>query len=583
MLKIEEIVIAGGGPVGAYTSVLMSLLNLPVTVYEKRDSYTRDINVKITENFFAETQKLCQILSLDNSKYFTDLDKILKEKNNRILIRELEGIFKQQALSQGVKYINEEVNSFKELYQRHAVNNPIIIDCTGRNSKLRQNEFGKDEDNMLITPLESAMHVNFRAIFNSVNKSILYSSMKNNDNIRLTEIVASKTTPFSDQYKNVTIPVFISKNLADQFDQEYPNINKEPLKPFTSDTEIPRDIFDTIVSIIGPLIMEDWKIDFKSIVIKKIEITCGYSILRSRSRFICLGDSAVHLAFYKSLNFGLGHALEFFTMLSGFCGLKREEQFFKQNVIEEFKKKHPHLNPIDARQTVDANVYLIVTKIINYGVYKFSMVNLESEHLTSNIGVKEPEIEEILIEVNKRNGNWGYLMESFEAKRLRDIKYVIESNLRKKKMFDYLSDFIWLNGKSPIKISEVLAKISNGYALNADDSDLMQSCVLILRTFFIKENGSDNNISDEIVGLLELYSSKSRNTKSDFVESVKSLLESSKKELVFFKIIEHAREMIKQSDYLMNDGDVRFIFIFKVIEVIIDAIIENFKPINIID
>lgn len=54
--------------------------------------------------------------------------------------------------------------------------------------------------------------------------------------------------------------------------------------------------------------MAGWDIQWPGVVIKKINITCGYSIHRSQGRYLCLGDSAAHFAYFKSLNFGLKHA-----------------------------------------------------------------------------------------------------------------------------------------------------------------------------------------------------------------------------------------------------------------------------------
>lgn len=305
MFKIEEIIIAGGGPIGSYIAVLTSYLGVPVTVYEKRNDYTRTINVKITENFFQKTSLILNRLS-NRDQFFTELNNQLKEKNRRIVISELEQKLKDKAVSQGVKYINEEIQSFDQLYQRHRAKNPLILDCTGRHSKLRIAVFGQDSNSMEIIPLESALHINFKAKFNKIDKSLLYSAMKNNNDIKISEVVSSKA--LEDEYKNVTIPIFISKHLSEIFDKEYPNINREPLLPFRTNKPIPTEIFSTIASIIDPLMMENWTFNFKSMEVKKIEITCGYSKVRSNERFICLGDSAVHLAFYKSLNFGFEHA-----------------------------------------------------------------------------------------------------------------------------------------------------------------------------------------------------------------------------------------------------------------------------------
>jgi hypothetical protein len=446
MIQIDEIIIAGAGPVGGFNAVLFSLIGLPCTIYEKRDSFTREINVKITDSFFAQVNNALGSLNVEDT-FFLNLDKQLKEKNNRILIKDLENLFKEKAIACGARYMISEVSTFDELYDRHQSNNPIIIDCTGRHSKLRVNKFGQDDENMVIIPLESAMHINFRAIFDSLPKDILYSAMKNNNDIKLTEIVASRKITH-DEYKNITIPVFISKKLANIFDEYFPEINKEPLIPFGSNNRktndfIPNDLFKTISSILGSLILENWIIDFKSIAIKKIEITCGYSKIRSKFCNICLGDSAVHLAFYKSLNFGLRHSLDFFILLSGYNGLSKKvlsHNLYLNNsdILEHFKRKNPSLNPIYVRNTSSRNVFLVVTRVLRYGAYKFCISNHETEQLTSTLGVNESEIEGILLNLNRNLKNWNYLIEKFEQKRAHDIDEIISSNCRKKKMYIFI-------------------------------------------------------------------------------------------------------------------------------------------------
>lgn len=63
-----------------------------------------------------------------------------------------------------------------------------------------------------------------------------------------------------------------------------------------------------IYSLFCALAMENWEVDWKSVLLKKINITCGYAFNRSKDRYVCLGDSAAHFAYFKSLNFGLKHA-----------------------------------------------------------------------------------------------------------------------------------------------------------------------------------------------------------------------------------------------------------------------------------
>lgn len=587
MYKIEEIVIAGGGPVGAFTSVLMSSLGLPVTVYEKRESYTREINVKIDKHILSEAQRVCDMMEI-NDDFFYKLDANLEQKNRKILIKELEATFKQKAESLSAKYVTEEVKSFAQLYERHQANNPIIIDCTGRNSVLRMNEFGEDKDNIIDIPLESAMHINFRAKFETFGKTILYSAMKNNENIRLSEIVASRKKT-DDGYKSVTIPVFISKHLANEFDARYPNINKKPLAPFKDVENIPDEIFQAISSIIGTLIMEDWAIDFESIVVKKIEITCGYSKTRSRHRYVCLGDSSVYLAFYKSLNFGLKHALDFFTYLTDYPGLvvSNKNQFTLSwsnlEVLEVFKKKHPGLNPVYVRQTVGRNSYLVVTKILFYGCYYFNLTTLRSEQLTGNMGINEADINNVLIELNRSLNEWGNLMEKFETKRLNELKEEIDSNQRKKRLFDYLSDLIWLNSKSPLKISETMSKISNGYALYEQDHEFIHKCLVILKDFYSLDKKyfslSSDVLCSEIERLLGMYVERmfvsNKRKKMDLLGRLKDVFDHSN-EVPFEEKVEKAQKILDGNKDLAETGsDVQFIFIIKCVDIIIDHILEQ--------
>lgn len=70
MEDINEIVIVGGGCVGSFISVLCALLQKKVTVYEKRDTYTREINVKIEPDFFSQVLATCQALKLDDGDFF---------------------------------------------------------------------------------------------------------------------------------------------------------------------------------------------------------------------------------------------------------------------------------------------------------------------------------------------------------------------------------------------------------------------------------------------------------------------------------------------------------------------------------
>ncbi|GFQ65475.1 uncharacterized protein TNCT_395021 [Trichonephila clavata] len=207
-VKMKNIIIAGSGPVGSFMAVLCAQLGFPVTVYEKREGFTRNINVKIEGPFFKEVQEVLSRLNV-KTEFFGKLNEHLHSQRNRILIKELEERFAREAKSLGAKYITREVESFEELYKEHKASDPIILDCTGRNSKLRINEFGPD---IVSSPLQHAMYVNFKAKITD-NMSSLYQVMKYMRNIKLTEVVLSKRKD-KDGFSDVTLPVFITDELA---------------------------------------------------------------------------------------------------------------------------------------------------------------------------------------------------------------------------------------------------------------------------------------------------------------------------------------------------------------------------------
>ncbi|GFR05518.1 lactamase_B domain-containing protein [Trichonephila clavata] len=449
-VKMKNIIIAGSGPVGSFMAVLCAQLGFPVTVYEKRPEFTRNINVKLEGNFFREVQEVLSRLNV-KTEFFGKLNEHLHSQRNRILIKELEERFAREAKSLGARYITREVESFEELYEEHKASDPIILDCTGRNSKLRINKFGSDKDNIVSAPLQHAMYVNFKAKITD-NMSSLYQVMKYMRNIKLTEVVLSKRKD-KDGFSDVTLPVFITDELARVFDKEYPNISREPLNPFNSSRLVPDSIFFPISSLLGNLIVDGCNVDLNSVKVKKIEISCGYAKERSKDNYICLGDSAIHLAFFRSLNLGLKHALEFFIKLSM---LQPNVQTPKDDeIIKKFKEHYPHLHPVRVHPTVARNVFLVVTKVIWYGCFSYCLTNHERERLTNRSGVYKDQVVNILNELNQKLSTWSNSLADFEAKRDGDIKNEIHSNKTKSVLYDYLSWFIDINGKSFIKISEL--------------------------------------------------------------------------------------------------------------------------------
>lgn len=490
---MKDIIIVGSGPVGSFIATLCRQLGLSVTVYEKRQEFSRNINLKIEDNFFKEVSEVLSRLNVETD-FFAKLNDHLHNQKNRILIKDLEEKFTEEAKRLGAKYIIREIESFEELHEEHKNLDPIILDCTGRNSKLRINEFGPDQDNIVTTPLQYAMYVNFKAKVTD-NISSLYQVMKYIKNIKLTEVVVSKSKD-NNGFSDITLPVFITDELAEVFNREYPNINREPLNPFNSQDPVPDNIFLPISSLLGNLIMDGCSVDLNSVKVKKIEISCGYAKKRSKDNHVCLGDSAIHLAFFRSLNLGLKHALQLFIKLSM---LQANVQAPKDDeIIKQFKEHYPHLHPIKVYPTVARNVFLVVTKVTRYGCFSYCLTNHERKRLTSRLGVRESQISNILKELSENLSTWNNILADFETKRDEDIKKEIHSNKTKSVLYDHLSWFIDINGKSFIKISELARAVRGKYSLYREDFEFLLKCFKARRDIIAISDDNVISVRDQL-------------------------------------------------------------------------------------
>lgn len=466
---MKKIIIAGSGPIGSFMALLCGLTGFDVVVYEKRNEFTRNINLKIEKDFFKYVHEIISRLNI-RSDFFEKLNDFMHEHNDRILIRHMETKFVAKAKAIGVRYVTKDVNSFQELLQENGDPDAIVLDCTGRNSPLRKSEFGADEENIVITPLQHAMYINFKAKTNDKSLS-LYQAMKYITNVKLTEVVFGKKVDVNG-FIDVTIPVFITEELAKSFDLEFPDINRHPLNPFNSSKLTSDEIFHPISALLGNLIVDGCNIDLNSVLVKKIEISCGYAKNRSRDNFVCLGDAAVFLAFFRSLNLGLKHALDFFIKLSMFRG----KEFTQYNVIQQFKLHNPLQNPIKVIPTKANNVFMIVTNRLRFSCFSFNLTTQTTEELTDFFGVTEDQVQDVLYNLNKNLTTWRISIEKFEAQREEDIKREIKRNKDKSLIFDYAAWFVDLNSKSVIKISELARLVEGKPALLRNDFSFMLTC-----------------------------------------------------------------------------------------------------------
>lgn len=87
--EIEEVVIVGGGPVGNLSAVLSGFLGAQTTVYEKRESYTREINLKIEIDLFKNISRIFQHVSRKKDDFFEKMHTQLVEKDGKILLNAL--------------------------------------------------------------------------------------------------------------------------------------------------------------------------------------------------------------------------------------------------------------------------------------------------------------------------------------------------------------------------------------------------------------------------------------------------------------------------------------------------------------
>jgi hypothetical protein len=144
-----------------------------------------------------------------------------------------------------------------------------------------------------------------------------------------------------------------------------------------------------------------------------------------------------------------------------------------------------------------------------------------------------------------------------------------------------LSDFIWLNGKSPIKLSELLTRLSHGYALYYNDHQFIYKCLTILRQFFIVDEQAYHHKSEfmceEIVKLLDLYQEPNflglslAKEKHEIIRSLKSIFDCSSVERSIFDKTESAK-LALDNFHSTDQSDVKFYFIKKSILVIIGHI-----------
>lgn len=541
---MNPIMIVGSGPVGSFMSVLCAHAGFSVTVYEKRDEFTREINLKMENNFFHEVQEVLTRLKV-KSNFFDELNDFLSGQNNKIQIKELEKKLSAEARSMGVRFIVREVSSFDEVEFENELARPIILDCTGRNSRLRVDEFGSDENNLVVKPLQYAMYINFRAIMRG-NLS-LYQVMKYVNNVKLSEVVVSKKVD-EKGYQNATIPAFITNELAQAFDAEFPDINKLPLEPFKTPRTMSDSIFFPISSLIGNLIVDGCCIDLDSVQVKKITITCGYAQRRSKNNFVCLGDSAIHLAFFKSLRLGLRHALDLFVQLS----MLRNEYFSHQDVLQLFKQTNPLLNPIKVFQTQANGVFLVATQVIAYGCYSFCVANRRTTKLTGLLGASESKFYNLLIDFNQRC-NWKDYLKDFEAKRTDDIGFELRSNLNRNVFYDLSSWFIYVNGKSFLKFSESSRSASGKQPLFQDDFKFLMKCLKARRKAtsatqdnkinhiltFLKQDKSVELTEMKIICGLEYLTVEDKLEKIKFIVKNKQLLTRNKLCLFILHLIEN--------------------------------------------
>ena len=87
--KIRTIVVVGGGPVGNFAALLSAMYGIRTHVYEKRSDYTREINVKIEEDFFKNAGELFGRLSRRDDPFFNELNDFLVEKKSKIKLHVL--------------------------------------------------------------------------------------------------------------------------------------------------------------------------------------------------------------------------------------------------------------------------------------------------------------------------------------------------------------------------------------------------------------------------------------------------------------------------------------------------------------
>ncbi len=338
--------------------------------------------------------------------------------------------------------------------------------------------------------------------------------MKNEEQIKLAGLISSKEKDDSN-LTNVTITAIVAEEFADLFDRQYPDTNKNPLKPFTSSNKIPDEILQTISALINQLMIQGSSIELDSVTVKKIGVSCGYAKEGSKDRFICLGDSAAYLAYFRSLNVGLSHALEFFTTLSSYCkteGVVTDTALFDklsfnklapidrsdEQIIAQFYKDIKILKQgavskvIEVHKTIRKDHYLIVTKGVRYGCFSYDIASHNIKRLTELTGINKKEIHDEPNNLNKKLENWSNTLLEFETEKQNSIDREIGGNKIKQFQYNSIAAVIWLKSKLPTHFSETYSRIRRGYSIYSEDNRFFFECFKKLRKYITDASAINN-------------------------------------------------------------------------------------------
>lgn len=313
-----KIIVIGAGPIGLWTAILLKLEHYEVTVYDKRETYSRSHILTLSSDSFQHKQHPV-------------LDKFIVDLKNKSPIKtlDLENELKNKAKEVGVNIIyNYEINGSNI----HEVSKPydLIICADGAHSKMRTWLFEDQKNNkksfwdflslsrpevdkefMEKSELNYVVEVKYKA----KNKPRPGKKIKSFS----TGTIGSQNVSDFDEngILSATLRIFVDKTTYDIIRPENSDLgtfsNPWSLNQLKLDTRL-ENIHSAILNFVGDTVIFNEKITALSLNIYKSK--SGYAVKNDRY-FALVGDANSGVPFFRSLNKGTKESYSLVETLAG--------------------------------------------------------------------------------------------------------------------------------------------------------------------------------------------------------------------------------------------------------------------------